>query len=357
MKQNNVRIHILKTFYPHWNCHTAFNAFLPYFNRTKFNFTVKNVPMENGKILPSVIYSFLANAFKGGKIQEYKLNDFWAELQTLVSASFCKIDLIHFIDAEHSMLFLPGWFRRLRYLKTVPKIIGMFHQPPEILQKIINPEIAGMADHILTVAPQQADFFAQFVPAERISTILLGVDTEYFKPVVGKKETGKFICLSGGVWLRDYEAVFETARLLKDVPEIEFHIVSKAIRKPENMNNIVLHHNISDNTLMDLYQNSHILFMPMKNATANTFLLEGCACGLPIVSTFLPSIKVYFPGDEAVLIKDNDPRAFVNVLTGLYHDHKKLALMSQWARQRALQLSWDIIVKEYEQLYMRLCGL
>jgi len=357
VKQKKIQVRILKTLYPHWGCHTAFNAFLRYFDQNVFSVTMKDVPMGgDGTFLPAALSRLLTHGLKRKKLQEYRLNDLWAEWRMLGHAFFQNIDVVHFIDAEHSMLFLPGWFRKFRFMKTFPKIVGMFHQPPAILETIIDPEIASQADHVLTVAPEQAEFFARFMPAERISTILLGVDTEHFKPLFTKKETGNFRCLAGGVWLRDYEAVFKTAKLLEDISEVEFHLVSPAIENPGSMKNVIFYKGISDTALMDLYQNSHVLCMPMKDATANTFLLEGCACGLPIVSSDLPSIKVYFPGDEAILVKDNDPHAFAGALTDLYHDPDKHSRMSYCARQRALQLSWEKIVKEYEQLYLNLCG-
>lgn len=355
MKQKTIQVRILKTFYPHWGRHTAFNAFLRYFDQSVFSVTMKDVPMGDGKFLPAALSRLLSNALKKKRLQEYRLHDLRAEGKMFGQAFFENIDVVHFIDAEHSMLFLPGWFRTFRFMKTFPKIVGMFHQPPEILEKIINPEIASLADHVLTVAPEQAGFFARFIPAERISTILLGVDTEHFKPLLTKKDTGKFRCLAGGVWLRDYEAVFKTAGLLEDTPEIEFHIVSPTIECPGSLKNVIFHKSIPDAALMDLYQNSHVLFMPMKDATANTFLLEGCACGLPIVSSDLPSIKVYFPGEEAILVKDNDPHVFARALTDLHHDPDKRSRMAHCARQRALQLSWERIIKEYEKLYLKLC--
>jgi glycosyltransferase involved in cell wall biosynthesis len=121
--------------------------------------------------------------------------------------------------------------------------------------------------------------------------------------------------------------------------------------------NIVIHSGISDAALLDLYQNCHVLFLPLRDATANTFLLEGCACGLPIVSSALPSLRTYFPGEEAILVKDNDPQVFARLLLELFRDPQRRSAMSRQARRRALQLSWEKIVPEYERLYRQLAGI
>jgi glycosyltransferase involved in cell wall biosynthesis len=73
-----------------------------------------------------------------------------------------------------------------------------------------------------------------------------------------------------------------------------------------------------------------------------------------VISSDLPSIKTYFPGEEAILIKDNDPDAFAGTLIDLYHDPQKLSRMSEDARKRALELSWSKITKEYERMYIGL---
>jgi glycosyltransferase involved in cell wall biosynthesis len=357
VKSKPVSVRLLKTHYPQWGKHTAFNAFLGYFDGHAFDISMRDVPMGNGRLLPAPFANLFLKRWQRNKPREYSRSDFWAEWLMFNRALFGKIDVLHLIDAEHSMLCLPGWFQKFGFMKNFPRIIAMFHQPPAILEKIIDINIAAQASHVLTVAPEQAEFFAGFMPVERLSTILLGVDTGYFKPLDAQKKSGTFRCLSGGSWLRDYQAVLKTAELLAGIPEIEFHIVSSAVSIPANSKNIYLHSGISDSALLELYQNSQVLFLPLKDATANTFLLEGCACGLPVVSSALPSLKVYFPGEEAILVKDNDPLAFAGALSDLYRDSDKHARMSQCARQRALQLSWEKIIPEYERLYRTLAGV
>jgi glycosyltransferase involved in cell wall biosynthesis len=356
MKQRPIAVHMLKTHYPHWGERTAFNAFLRYFDRRAFAVIMEEVPMGNGELLPKPFSLIPWLRLHGERPQEYGWPDLRAEMRMFRRAFLDKIDVLHFIDAEHSLSFLPGWFQKFRHLKKFPKIIAMFHQPPAILEKIIDMKTAGAADLVLTVSPEQADFFARFLPAERIATILLGVDTEYFKPPDAKKSLQEFKCLAGGVWLRDYPAILKTAELLAEIPEITFHLVAPPGQFRALPENIVLHSGISDAALLDLYQNCHVLFLPLKDATANTFLLEGSACGLPVVSSALPSLRAYFPGEEAILVPGNDPQVFAGHLLELFRDPQRLAAMSGHARRRALHLSWEKIVPEYERLYRELDG-
>ncbi len=370
-------IYMVKTYYPHWGKHTAFNAFGGYFDRRKFKIKMRNVPMGDEKFRLPFVKGYWRRRTAENRVQEYKLNDLWTEMSLFAGSVFKKIDIIHLLDAEHTLMFLPGWFKKFRHLKKFPKIIAMFHQPPQVLEPIINMDIVKQVDSVVVVSPTQAEFFEQFLPPQRIRTILLGVDTGHFKPnslrrvrtflkkgsdtsknfcSAASRQAGqkKFLCLGGGVWLRDYEAIFKTAALLQKEPQIEFHLVAPEKIEHPALGNIFFHENITDAELLELYRSCDILFLPMQDATANTFLLEGCACGLPVVSSGLESIRAYFPGPEAVLVKDNDPALFVETILRLKNNPPELAEMSFHARQRALALSWESIVKEYEDLYMNI---
>jgi glycosyltransferase involved in cell wall biosynthesis len=354
---NPLHIHMIKTFYPHWHEYTAFNACLKYFDPLRFNISMRSVPMGDGRF-PRIPFlkSYCRQKIKKKGVPAYRLNDLAAEISLFFASIFKRVDAVHFLDAEHSLLFLPHWYAKWNHLKSFPKIIAMFHQPPALLESLINIEIVKQVDRVVVVSPTQEEYFLQYLPAERITTILLGVDTQQFKPRPLKVKTGKFRCLGGGRWQRDYEAFFKTAELLRDIPGFEFHIVAPhtVLLGPQKPANIIFHENIPYPTLLELYQICDVLFLPIKDATANTFLLEGSACGLPVVSTDLPSIKAYFPGEEAILIKGNDPEAFAKALTDLCNDQGQRDRRSVAARERASALSWERVVKKYEEMYLEL---
>ncbi len=360
---------MMKTYYPHWGKHTAFNAFLEYFDKAQFDINMFNIPM--GDEIPSAAVPLLPDfppfpiplckkyrrrKIKKEGVREYKLNDFRAETFLLWSALFQKIHTVLLIDAEHTLMYLPRWYKSMRFFKKPPKIIAMFHQPPAIIESLINIDIVKQVDHILVVSPTQAEYFQQFLPPERITSILLGIDTHHFKPSNRKKETGKLKCLGGGVWLRDYEIIFETAKLLEkqNQMDIEFHFVAPGDIGSPDQKNIIFHENIPDEELMDLYHECHLLFLPMQDATANTFLLEGCACGLPVIANDHPSIRAYFPGPEAELVKQRDAETYAQILVRLKDKPQELAQKSSAARKRALELSWENTVKEYQKIFMSL---
>ena len=206
-------------------------------------------------------------------------------------------------------------------------------------------------DQVILVSPEQAAFFEPILGSDRIRVILHGIDTQYFTP--GDRSNGKkrFRCITVGHYLRDFRAVREVAVRLADHRDIEFHVVTSRETGLEGLANVTIHKNVDDDMLLKLYQESDVLFLPLLSSTANNALLEGIACGLPVVSSFLPSIRAYLPGREAILIKDNDPEELAESILYLLRNPAEVARMAGDARRRAEELSWQNITPQYEAAY------
>jgi glycosyltransferase involved in cell wall biosynthesis len=72
---------------------------------------------------------------------------------------------------------------------------------------------------------------------------------------------------------------------------------------------------------------------------------------LPVVSTALPSVAMYVPGDEAILIDRNDPDALTEAVLRLRHDPDQRDRRAQRACNRAESLAWPRIAPRFDQLY------
>ena len=344
-------VNIIKTHYPHWGKHTAFNQIGTFLKSKDLSTRILNVPMGERWFCAPWLKKKVFRKIKSKGVAVYQLNDFVAEALTLAGVSLLKTDIVHYFDGEHTLMFLPDWIRKYKFVRSKPAIVAMFHQPPDTLGQLLNLNIVKKVDCVMVVSPTQANFFAGTLPDDRIKVVHLGVDTDHFVPNGAPKRTDVFRCLSGGIWMRDYDSLLETARLLKEYSNIEFHIVSRRFDIPADLDNIFFHENISDAALLDLYQTCHTLFLPFKDATANTFLMEGAACGLPVISSRLESIASYFPAGTSYLIKDNNPREFADCVLALEQNPAELAQRSASARNRALELSWRNIAEEYKKIY------
>ena len=79
-------------------------------------------------------------------------------------------DVIHYLDGEHSARYLPMLLKRLPAKK--PRIAVSFHQPPGIIDDLIDRRVVRHIDTLNVVSPDQAAYFRRFVDANRIKMIL-----------------------------------------------------------------------------------------------------------------------------------------------------------------------------------------
>jgi glycosyltransferase involved in cell wall biosynthesis len=344
-----VKILLLRTRYPHWGAQSGINQVLKYIDWTRFSIDERIVedsdeqfPIEN-----KWVRRVLRWAVQRSGMQWYRLSDLAMEVKVFRRSLRGELDIVHYFDGEHSAQYFPGFQKRSSRLK----VIATYHQPPERLDSVVIRKIIPRIDYVLVVSPDQVSYFNDLVGPERVRIILHGINTDFFRPGGKRRRDGKFRCLSVGHCQRDFKAIGKVAMALKNHRRIEFHVVTGHQTGLECYGNVTLHRGLNDSRLLACYQDSDILFLPMFQSTANNALLEGIACGLPVVSTQLPSVKTYLPGEEAILVEDNQVNVLAEAVLNLYKDPGRWEFMSGMARKRALELDWRNIAPEYESLY------
>jgi glycosyltransferase involved in cell wall biosynthesis len=287
---------------------------------------------------------------KGG-MRWYKLSDLNAELTAFAAALARRFEIVHFLDGDHSPLYLPRLLRLIGPMR--PRVIATFHQPPEIAASILNGSLLRWFDHVVVVSPSQLPFFRQHVAEDRLHVILHGVNAEFFRPAAAPNRTRTIRCVTVGHWLRNWGVFEDVARALSD---ISFDVVTGGGPDLSGLLNVRRFSGLSDHALADLYRSADILFLPLEQTTANNALLEGIASGLPVVATDLEATRAYLPAGEAILIQDNSVDDFVSALRHLQVNVTARLEMGHRARLRAETLSWGKIVLQYESLYRKTIG-
>jgi glycosyltransferase involved in cell wall biosynthesis len=354
-----INILAIRTHYPQWASRSGIVQYLKYLDKRFFTVSEQLVTMGDDafpkqiKPINNVLKKMLRLKKKSNYI--YDINDFFAELSVLRKTWTEKIDIIQYLDPEHSLQYLPGWLGPLSIKKEKPIVVAMFHQTKSVLKDIISPKLARNLDHIILMSSEQKEFFSNDVDEKKISVILHGIDTDYYQPDYTKKRGSKFKCVTVGHWLRDYDALEMVAASLLDRDFIEFHIVSN-VRLKHDLKNIIIHKHISDRELLDLYQQANLLFMPFKDATANNAILEGMACGLPVLTTDLIATREYVKDADAFFVGNNSIDEFRQHIIAVARVCEKNRLYGEQSRRRALELSWPNITKQYTELYSELNG-
>ncbi len=346
-----IRVRAFYTRYPHWGAYSGFRQMCRYLSPAAVDISLQPVSDtdEDWPLPKNPLNRPLRRYVNRRGMAWYKLSDLAAEIAVTPAAMTNAVDIIHFLDGEHTGQYLPAWIKRWRRSRV--KTVGTFHQPPELLPGLVNPNIVRSLDRVTLVSPSQVSYFRAFLPAERIQTILHGIDVEFFRPAESRKPDGIFRCITVGHWMRDWRAIRAVAEAVRPRRHLEFHTVTNRATGLEGLPNVHRHENVDDESLRGLYQQADVLFLPLENATANNSLLEGIACGLPVVSTRIESVLAYVDETAADLVAGNEPEALAAAICRLDDDPDRRARMAAAARARAEALAWSRIAAEWEDLY------
>lgn len=346
-----IEVYLIRSLYSHWSNYSGVHQFIKHIDRNKYEVHLRAVPIGDSQfpINNEYVRSAIKRIIRVRGVGWYGINDFFAESAVFFDWLKQVPDIIHFLEGDHAVQYLPTILRKLQRYRRRPQIVATFHQPPHLLRRIIGEKIIRSVDHAIVLSPEQAQFMNNYLPENQISLIPHGVDINFWQP--GDKKLSRFRCLTVGTWFRDFPTLNEVACKLLAYPDIELQVVSRKYENDQELNNISVTTGISDEQLKKLYQRSHLLLLPLKNATANNSILEAIACGLPVVTTDLPGIRYYLPGKEAMCIPDNNPELIVEAILKLYSNPNIRLEMATLGRQRALELSWERVAVSHEQLY------
>lgn len=349
-----MRIAMPRTYYAHWGAYSGINQVLKYIDPRTYQIRERLVG-DNDDDFPlkdPALRARLRQFVQRRGMEWYKLSDLAAEGWLVGQWATGRADIIHYAEGEHTAQFLP----RLAVIPAAlrPKIMVTYHQPPSLLETLVDPAVIKYFDHIIVMSPDQATFLARHTDPAKISVVLHGIDTDYFRPADERRPKPTFRCITVGYWQRDYDALEAVARMMAEHEDVAFDIVTSHDTSFSELPNVTIHRKISDAELLQRYQEADLLLLPLHQATANNALLEGLGCGLPIISTALSSVRAYAPGEEALLIERNDPRQIVAGILQLKADPGLRERMAQASRRRALELDWRAVAPRYERLYDQL---
>ncbi|RJQ18404.1 MAG: glycosyltransferase [Nitrospiraceae bacterium] len=336
-----LRVHFINVRTMHHSAHSGYDRFMDY---------IPNDPLPSSnkwKIMPEDKRK-QAYADARAHITWYNTNDL--EMETNVNAfePDSLRHICHFLYGENSVCHID------KSLNPQKKIFVTFHQPPEAHQQfILTRAPLKNIDGIIVVGTNQVHFFEQYVERSKIHLVPHGVDVDFFKPDDSMpKDPNKILFV--GNWLRDFETLKHVANILRSSsPEIIIDVVTLERNRAlfEGIENIRFHTGLSEDELLNKYQSASLLLIPMKDCTANNSVLEGMACGLPIVTTDIGGIRDYVDEDCAVLCRPADAEGMAGAVLDLRNDRGRMAGMSKGVRKKAAQFSWPLVAKTLLEAY------
>lgn len=287
----------------------------------------------------------------------YHRKNFITEVGIIKRLLAGKDQIFHFLYGENSYRY-SGLFKNIRKNNH---LIASYHTPPTRFQEVVKHRDSLLRlDAIAVVSTLQQNFFSEQVGHERVFYVPHGIDTEYFKPQpseFGSREEIRCVCV--GNHLRDYETLVEAADLLaKTTARIKIIVIASPKIKEllAGHQNVELHSGVADEQLLKLYQTADILLLPLLDCTANNSLLEGIACGLPVVTTDLPGVKDYVDDSCSIFAKKQNGKDLAEGVLQLVEDDSKRKMMASRSRERSLLFAWENVVSQFNDIYKQLAS-
>jgi glycosyltransferase involved in cell wall biosynthesis len=256
--------------------------------------------------------------------------------------------IVHYLNGERDIRFGI----QLNAIKKNYNFIASFHKPPEVLSSTFKNKYFKKLDGAIAVGENQLEFLKNWLNIENVTYIPHGIDADFFTPDVSKKEANTILFV--GQHLRDFDAFnYSVPRLKESIPNLKVNVVlrkdfAKYI-KPNSC--ITIYSGINDLELMSLYQRASLLFLPLLNSTACNSILEGMACGLPVISTDVGGNNGYVKNGSGVLVPLHDYDYLVEKTISIIKDENQLEIMSNSARTNSLNYRWEEISKKVNSYY------
>lgn len=234
-------------------------------------------------------------------------------------------------------------------------VVGTFHAPTSVLRGIIRyPHRLRKLDALILMSEtQRAYFVSAGVANEKIHVIYHGIDTDVFRPAAQPPAREPFTLISVGNYLRNLPLLRDVCLALASRPDIRFRIVANPRITSEfsGLPNVEGLSGLSDEELISSYQTSSCLLLTVKDATANNGLLEGMACGLPVLAEDVGGIREYTQGDAAILTTPNSCEELMVAILRLSSSPELCHRMGLAARRRAEELDWRVVAAQTMELY------
>lgn len=289
-------------------------------------------------------------------IQAYSPRSFRGEVAVIRLALRKPGQIFHFIYGD-GMYRFAGTFRR--WLNVDARLICSFHQPPGYFYETVRlPKYLGELDAAIIVGNNQREMLSSYMDDDKVFFVPHGVDTDFFCPPRGDdpSSVGAFTCLTVGKWLRDFDTLRRVI-LQVNADRVKFRFV--VVTFPDNFRyfedcpGVELESGVDELTLRALYQSADALLLPLTDCTANNSLLEGIACGLPVVTTDIGGVRDYVDESCAILTPLKDAEAMASALMTLSTQPSKRRQMGLCSRERALQLNWKEVASQVMEVFRR----
>jgi glycosyltransferase involved in cell wall biosynthesis len=276
------------------------------------------------------------------------------ELRAVLRTLRRRPRVVHFLYGDHDFHHAGRALHRL----GAKVVLTLYFSIEELERRMPDKAHLAHADLVLATGAEQQAHLAQFVPAERLGFLPLGVDTGFFTPPAGERPAARL--LQVGRNRRDVEVLRDVVVALRgERPDLRLLVVGypELADQLGPVDGVDYAGHLDDDGLLEAYRSSTLLVLPLLEGGSSNALNEALATGLPVVATDRPNLVDYVGDGAVALCPPGDAGAMTAACRELLDDADRRATASAAARQHALGLDWSVVraalVEHYEALLAR----
>ncbi|WP_422933672.1 glycosyltransferase family 4 protein [Sinomonas sp. P47F7] len=226
----------------------------------------------------------------------------------------------------------------------------LFSRAERVYRRLFYERTSRSADAIITIS----DFAKQTIvdhlgiPAEKIFTAYLAVDSSDFTPNLGPRED--FILYPARGWAhKNHATLFDAMRLLeKSHPGLKLVLTGGGLESLENIpGNVEVRGQVPLAELRELYQTASCLVFPSLYEGFGFPPLEAMASGCPVACSTSGSLPEVV-GDAAVLFDPHSPEAIAQAVLDARSRADELRALGF---EQVKKFTWDACAKSHENAY------
>lgn len=235
------------------------------------------------------------------------------------------------------------------------RIVATFHWPPAEIRNVVQIDWhLRQLSAVICLGRNQQEFFSNIIDPQKVFYVPLGVDTDYFAPPASNDTRDPNLCVFVGENYRDFptlRGVIELVAYCRSQTRFVGIMPRNVYPLLGSHPNLTLRSKIPESEFLELYCSAALMVMPLREAVANNAILEGMACGLPLVVTDVGATRDYVSAECAVLTKPQDSRGMAETILNLLDAPAERQRMSKQAREQACKFSWNHVVGQLDSVY------